>query len=90
MFYGGNALCLLDLKNTHNEFWWETLNVNRNFVYNKTLQRSLKVWLRDIEGEALRDIEQEIVQNLNKLPQVMSLSSIGAEEQVWKLKKMWS
>lgn len=27
-----HATCLLDLKDTHNEFCWETLNMNRNFV----------------------------------------------------------
>ncbi len=47
-FFKENRLCkcfmckekysayLLGLKDTHNVFWWETLNKNNNFVYKKT------------------------------------------------------
>lgn len=41
MFYeeGMHSTCLLDLKDSHNVLWWETLTVNITFfVYKKTPQ----------------------------------------------------
>lgn len=33
----GNATRLLDLKNTHSEFWWVTLNLNITAYKQKTI-----------------------------------------------------
>lgn len=37
MHFKMHSTCLLELKHTHNAFWWATLNVNRNCLFTRDL-----------------------------------------------------
>ncbi len=61
MFYGKemHSTCLLDLKDTHNAFWWVTLNVNM-FVYKKAPQGIYK-HIQQFQGVNTSDLSAPLL-----------------------------